>query len=200
MHSYLINLLFLLLLESSPTPKCLDLILSDPVGMHINWKSINATGVISARGGTYSLYGCISQSPVGIIQYMGNTLSPYGIISGFWSSECDVTLNSIQGGKDFFTLPNDKLVFKLYPNFPNPFKKTTKIKYDIPITSKVNLFIYDICGRQIKQLVNEKQDIGQYIVNWNGKDENGKECSAGVYFISMKTENYKSIKKVLITK
>jgi len=168
--------------------------------MTINWRTVNATGVVMSVDENYSLSGCISQSPVGIIQYTGSNPVFRGIISGFWSSECDVSLNSIQGEKDFFALPNNKLVFKLYPNFPNPFSKITKIRYDIPVMSKVNLFIYDICGRQIRQLVNEKQDIGQYIVNWNGKDQIGKECSAGVYFISMKTENYKSIKKVLITK
>ncbi len=167
--------------------------------MKINWKSICATGTVSSNDNKYSLIGGISQSPMGIIY--DNSSSTYsGIISGFWSSECDINLKNTNGPKDFFALPNSQLVFKLYPNYPNPFKRTTKIRYDIPYTSFVKLLIYDICGRQVKQLINEKQEMGRYNISWNGKDKNGKECSAGVYFVSMKTENYKSIKKVLIAK
>jgi len=167
--------------------------------MKINWHTINATGVVISTDDNYSLSGCISQSPMSILY--DNPSSPFGgIISGFWSSECVINLKHTHEVKDFFALPSSQLVFKLYPNYPNPFKRTTKIRYDIPYTSIVKLLIYDICGRQIKQFVNEKQDIGQYSITWNGKDENGKECSAGIYFVAMKTDSYKSIKKILLTK
>jgi hypothetical protein len=171
--------------------------------MKIKWQSINATGIVSSTDNdNYSLSGCISQSNIGIIKLNNpqSNIIPFGIISGFWSSECDVNIKNIQEEKDFFPLSNSDLVFKFYPNYPNPFKRTTKIRYDIPYMSKVKLLIYDICGRQIKQLVNEKQGIGQYNITWNGKYENGKECSSGIYFVTMKTDNYKSIKKVLLTK
>lgn len=167
----------------------------------ISWKTINATGTIVSNDEEHYIYGCISQGPIGII-YDRTSLSPFGgIISGFWSSECDIYFSRPQQQpKDFFPLSNKELVFKLYQNFPNPFKKITHIRYDIPITCKVNISIYDISGRQIKQLVNEEQHIGQYSISWNKTDLNGEECSAGVYFISMKTENFKSIKKIVITK
>jgi hypothetical protein len=196
MH-YIIILINLLAINTVYNSDSYDLTINNT--MKINWKSICATCTVNSNDNNYSLIGGISQSPMGII-YDSTSLTFGGIISGFWSSECDVNIKNIQEEKDFFALPNNQLVFKLYSNYPNPFKRTTKIRYDIPYTSIVKLLIYDICGKEVKQLVNEKQDMGRYNISWDGKDKNGKECSAGVYFVSMKTENYKSIKKVLIAK
>jgi hypothetical protein len=195
MLNTILTLFLSLAFQTNTTPIIKTLLTADT--MRVNWKSINSTGVVMSHDANYSLSGCISQSPA------MNTFEmnlPFSLISGFWSSECDINLKNNNASKDFFPLPNSQLVFKLYPTYPNPFKKITTIIYDVPYTSKVTLFIYDISGRQIKQLINGRQEIGRYTISWDGRAENGRKCSAGVYFLSMKTENYKSIKKVLIAK
>jgi len=58
--------------------------------------------------------------------------------------------------------------FMLYNSYHNPFNPSTKIKFDIPKSSFVKLIVYDILGREIKTLVNEKLNAGRYEINWDG--------------------------------
>lgn len=68
--------------------------------------------------------------------------------------------------------------FRLYQNFPNPFNPVTKINYELPRTSKVNIVIYDIVGRKVKRLVkNEIKETGRYTVEFDGQN-----YASGVYF------------------
>jgi photosystem II stability/assembly factor-like uncharacterized protein len=73
----------------------------------------------------------------------------------------------------------------LLQNYPNPFQQHTTIKYDIPISTNVSLQIYDLSGRLVKTLVEDKQKVGNYSVNWNGKNLNGEIVSNGVYFYQL---------------
>jgi hypothetical protein len=71
--------------------------------------------------------------------------------------------------------------FELYQNYPNPFNPVTKIEYDVKRqTSNVRLMVFDITGREIKTLVNQKQKPGTYMVDFSG---NG--YSSGVYFYTL---------------
>ncbi len=74
--------------------------------------------------------------------------------------------------------------FKLYQNYPNPFNPRTIIKYELQITSYVKLAVYDIQGKEIMTLVNQKQNLGKYQVDFSG---NG--LSSGVYFYSLLVDN-----------
>lgn len=67
--------------------------------------------------------------------------------------------------------------FKLYQNYPNPFNPVTKISYDLQNNSNVKLSVFDITGKEIAVLVNQRQNSGNYSVNWNAID-----FPSGVYF------------------
>lgn len=69
---------------------------------------------------------------------------------------------------------------KLYQNFPNPFNPFTTIKYQIIKNSNVKLIVYDILGKEIEILVNEKQSPGIYETQFNGIN-----LSSGVYFYKL---------------
>lgn len=91
--------------------------------------------------------------------------------------------------------------FKLYQNYPNPFNPKTIINYELRITSYVILAVYDITGKHIIDLANQKQDAGKYEVDFLGDG-----YSSGVYFykIIIETEKggkvYKETKKMLMIK
>ncbi|MFA5032472.1 MAG: T9SS type A sorting domain-containing protein [bacterium] len=87
------------------------------------------------------------------------------------------------------------LVFKLYQNYPNPFKNRTIIQYSIPTTSKVSLRLYDLTGRCVKALVNEEQIPGYYKAELNSKD-----YPTGIYFAKFKAGDYKETKKLILMK
>jgi len=90
--------------------------------------------------------------------------------------------------------------FSLYQNYPNPFNPVTQIKYDLPEASHVQLFIYDILGREVTSLVNEVQDAGYRSITWHGTDEFGKNVGAGMYFYLIQAGDFRQVKKMVLLK
>ena len=75
-------------------------------------------------------------------------------------------------------------------NYPNPFNPTTTISFSIPESSEnTEIVIYNVKGQKVKRLLYEKISAGEHKVVWNGKDDNGKQVSSGVYFCKLSQEN-----------
>ena len=98
--------------------------------------------------------------------------------------------------------------FNLCQNYPNPFNPTTKIKFGIPTPLAplyqrgegvaggfTRLIIYDILGREITTLVNEKLSPGTYEVDFDGSN-----YPSGVYFYTLKTESFSQTNKMILLK
>ena len=90
--------------------------------------------------------------------------------------------------------------FALYQNYPNPFNPSTVISYDLPSDSDVILNIYDMRGRMIKNLVQQKQDAGRYMVEWQGDDNSGLNVGAGLYIYRMISGNKVFNHKMILMK
>ncbi len=71
--------------------------------------------------------------------------------------------------------------FYLAPNYPNPFNPTTRLGFHIAEFGFVELTIYDVTGRTVKTLVQEKLSPGRYEVQWDGTDDAGQRVASGVY-------------------
>jgi len=89
--------------------------------------------------------------------------------------------------------------FTLMANKPNPFSSHTTIQWQIPVKSQVTISIYDAIGRIVKTLVNNEFTPGYYNTTWNRTDDNNSRIPAGVYFYEMKTNDYTSRRKMVIT-
>lgn len=85
--------------------------------------------------------------------------------------------------------------FSLSQNYPNPFNPSTTIRYQIPKQEVITLKIFDVTGKVIETLVNEKQSPGTYEVNWNAS-----KYSSGVYFYRVEAENFTDTKRMLLIK
>ncbi|HMD13010.1 MAG TPA: T9SS type A sorting domain-containing protein, partial [Bacteroidota bacterium] len=83
--------------------------------------------------------------------------------------------------------------FKLLQNYPNPFNPTTQISYTLARASTVTLTIYDILGREVTTLVNEKQEPGNHSVSWNALT-----VPSGVYFYTLRSGIEHDVKKLII--
>ena len=90
--------------------------------------------------------------------------------------------------------------FLLFQNYPNPFNPVTTIEYDLTKRVKVELILYDLLGQEVRTLVSEKQNSGRKSVVWDGKDNNGRIVSSGVYIYILKTEDYLQSKKMIFIK
>ncbi|MEJ2615174.1 MAG: glycosyl hydrolase family 28 protein [Ignavibacteriaceae bacterium] len=87
---------------------------------------------------------------------------------------------------------------KLMQNYPNPFNPETKIKFIIPDRIRddnITLKIFDILGREITTLVNEKLQPGQYVADFDNSKLN---LSGGVYFYNLKTSGFSITKKMIV--
>ena len=85
--------------------------------------------------------------------------------------------------------------FSLYQNYPNPFNPKTKIKMEIAKLGDVKLVVYDLLGREITKLVNEKLKPGTYEVTFDGSN-----YASGVYFYKLVTNDFSETKKMLMIK
>ena len=93
--------------------------------------------------------------------------------------------------------------FLLFQNYPNPFNPETKIKFDIPPVSPLVrgaggmtvLKVYDILGKEILTLVNEKLQPGTYEVTFNAS-----QYPSGVYFYRLKVGEYNETKRMILLK
>lgn len=90
-------------------------------------------------------------------------------------------------------IPSD---YVLYQNYPNPFNPVTNIKYQITNNRNVKLTIFDVTGRYITDLVNQKQNAGAYEVQFDGSN-----FSSGIYFYCLIVEgNLIDTKRMLMIK
>ena len=85
--------------------------------------------------------------------------------------------------------------FKLRQNFPNPFNPSTDIVYELPAKTNVKLDIYNTAGEFISTLVNDVKPAGIFSVKFDGSN-----YSSGVYIYKILTQNYWSVKKMLLLK
>ena len=91
-------------------------------------------------------------------------------------------------------------VFELEQNYPNPFNPETKIEYQLPRDTQVEISIYNIRGEKVKTLVNDKENAGHHSVIWNGTDDRNRELSSGIYLYRIKIDGYCATKKMLLVK
>ncbi len=66
-------------------------------------------------------------------------------------------------------------------NYPNPFRPSTTIMYQLRERANVVLKVYDIHGREVRTLIDRDQSVGAKAVTWDGRDDSGRSVGSGVY-------------------
>ncbi|MEE9430861.1 MAG: choice-of-anchor Q domain-containing protein [Melioribacteraceae bacterium] len=150
------------------------------------WKNI---GFIEGHGNSNSpkLYNYIDNSIEAFGSYLFR-LKQIDIDGMFeYSDEVEVSIGT----------PNK---FELMQNYPNPFNPTTTIKYSVPnvasnFSSSVMLKVYDVLGKEVVTLVNQKQNAGRYNVEFNATN-----LPSGIYFYSINIDGNILSKKMMLIK
>ena len=96
------------------------------------------------------------------------------------------------GVQDRVETPN---FFVLSQNYPNPFNPTTVINYQVPVAGHVSVKVYDLLGREVMTLVNERKSAGSYQVLFDAH-----LLPSGVYFYSLESGSFKETKKMELLK
>lgn len=103
-----------------------------------------------------------------------------------------VSRNVKSSGEEKGVIPNS---FALKQNYPNPFNPVTIIEYELPIHTNVKIEVFDILGRRVKTIINERKQPGIYSVSFNAGN-----LSSGTYFYRIKAGDFMQIKSMMIIK
>ncbi len=85
--------------------------------------------------------------------------------------------------------------FELAQNYPNPFNPTTTIRYQLPVSTSVQLAVFDMLGREVATLVNARQGAGMYQVSFDARG-----LASGVYLYRLTTPEFTETKKMMLVK
>jgi PKD repeat protein len=104
-----------------------------------------------------------------------------------------ITVNSATGLDDLTgEIPTD---FQLYQNYPNPFNPSTSIKFSVVSESQVVLKVYNLLGKEVATLMNEKKTPGFYELNFGGE-----KPPSGIYVYRLEAGSFSSSKKMILLK
>jgi len=144
---------------------------------------VNVSSPVPANGALYSLSAISSSNmwaagsfPLGGVSQ--TLIMHYGSLTGISSENGNIPAK-----------------FALMQNYPNPFNPSTKINFSLPKSSNVKLAIYDINGREVEVLVNQNLQQGVYGADWHPVN-----LSSGIYFYTLKTNDFTNTKKMIFVK
>lgn len=95
---------------------------------------------------------------------------------------------------------NVPATFALSRNYPNPFNPVTHFTVDLPKATEVEIAIYDLLGRKIASLLSGDQAAGQYLLEWDGRDDNGVVVPTGMYFVRVSSDEFNAAQKIMLMK
>jgi hypothetical protein len=140
------------------------------------------------------------------------SFAAFAIITG--SSMTELIANARQAQKDYAALgfgvryatgvANETSAlptqFALDQNYPNPFNPSTSIRFALPQQAQTSLVIYDMLGREIRTLVNNTMNAGNYQMVWDGRNNLGVQAATGVYVYRIQAGSFVSVKKMMLLK
>jgi hypothetical protein len=135
---------------------------------------------------TVSSLAAKNDGGVAIAGFINGTGSPYHLyVASFGERPVAVTP---QAG----VVPS---TWAMFQNYPNPFNPRATIRYQIASVSQVHLVVYDILGREMATLVNEKKGPGTYESQFDGS-----RFASGVYFYRLTAGRFVQVRKMLLLK
>lgn len=143
------------------------------------------------------------------------TLDAQGLASGNYQG--NITLNSNGGNRTIPVMivvetgtavenePEIPTRFFLAPNYPNPFNPATQIRYELALTSKVRLQIFNTKGQVVRTLADGDMAAGAHQVVWDAHDDAGRRVASGLYFyrlsgVAANGEHFDFVAKMMLLK
>ena len=136
-------------------------------------------------------YYVIQSGSTGATAKTGDTLRG-AIIDGILYGDTSTTTTSV-------SLLNSSVpeAYNLLQNYPNPFNPSTRINYKLRNSNYVTLKVFDLLGKEVATLVNEKQNAGSYAVDFNSSEFN---LTSGIYFYTLNAGEFKETRKMVLVK
>jgi hypothetical protein len=161
----------------------------DEEGFIIEQKSEGISSIIATVDANVTSFSSTNLSELTDYRY---SIQAYNV-SGYsdYSNEV-VATTDVNSGTTTAVQGSEKGLINVYPN---PFHSATRIEYSIPVSSLVSLKVFDVLGREVAILVNEKKPKGQYTAFFDGSNLN-----SGTYYCRILTEGFAQTKKTILMK
>jgi hypothetical protein len=143
---------------------------------YANPKTINFSYTAPSSAGTDTLYATINRGYTGQWRWVPEKGFKIFILTGINNTEIPVK-------------------FYLSQNYPNPFNPVTKINYGIAKASNVKVTVYNLLGKEVAVLVNEFQQAGNYLANFDASN-----FSSGIYYYRISAGEFTDVKKMTLVK
>jgi len=145
--------------------------------------NVLGNGGTTISGNSNRISGTLGQNLIGVSSNANNTSN-----AGFWYQTAELVTSVEQIETEL--LPNE---FRLEQNYPNPFNPSTTIQFAVPQTSNVTIRIYDILGREVATLIDEKYQPGQYKVIFEAG-----QLASGLYVYRIQAGDFRETKKLML--
>ncbi|MCP4800973.1 MAG: T9SS type A sorting domain-containing protein [bacterium] len=90
--------------------------------------------------------------------------------------------------------------FALTGNYPNPFNPSTEIAFSMSADGPATLEIIDVRGSLVQTIDLGDLTAGAHTINWNGKDNNGRNVASGTYFARLRAADNEATHKMMLAK
>jgi hypothetical protein len=88
----------------------------------------------------------------------------------------------------------------LLPVSPNPFNRSTTVRYSLTADEQVRLSVYDARGTLVRTLENDMMPAGHHQTLWDGRDRSNRPVAAGIYFVRFQAGSYARTEKMMLLK
>jgi hypothetical protein len=112
----------------------------------------------------------------------------------------DFTILGTTGVSDAPESNSPVVRFALGASTPNPTAGTARIGFQVPVSTKVDIRVFDVAGRAVTTLANGTYEAGLHSVEWDGRDTAGHAVASGVYFYRMSADGYISTRSLIINR
>lgn len=156
---------------------------------NLNGDSLKSFKIIEFPNAKLNQVNCVEFDSNGFLYVLGRSYFQTDTTQA-WLKKYDIITNiQNNGGKN---LPEK---YSLSQNYPNPFNPVTVIKFQVPTSKLVTLKVYDVLGKEVATLVNEKLSTGSYEIDWNASG-----YPSGVYFYKLSAGDFVDVKKMILVK
>jgi hypothetical protein len=163
-----------------------------------NWVAWDVTDILKNRWSKVVDYGFLLKDPV------EDTPSSDGPYIRFHSHRKDslpyLEIITSSTSVEDIGEGNTHESFSLGQNFPNPFNSKTLFQFELSVSDRVNLSIYNIQGEKVKTLLDARKRAGTYEVEWDATNQSGMLVSSGIYLYQLRTKNFCETKRLLYLK
>ena len=121
-------------------------------------------------------------------EFVGSTEAPF----------TSVTISTVKPSADDAIAAADHFVVS--QNYPNPFNLETTVSYNLPEDATTLIKVYDILGKEVRELENHTEAAGYHRVVWNGLDDDGNEVASGVYMFVLAANDFYATRKMVLVK